>query len=333
MKRRAFITLLGGAAAAWPLFSPLGTRAQQPFKTPVLGYVSGTGTASDQGPFFQALRQGLREFGYIEGENIKIEYRGAEGEADRIPSLVVELLQLKPDVLIVPISSAVRAAKQATKTTPVVMVTSLDPVANGFVESLAHPGGNITGLSTLTLDLSGKRLELLKELAPGMSRVGVLRDADEPVTAISLKEYEAAAGVLGIQLEPVNVHGPNPDLDLAFQAAARGAFGALINVTSALLYRYRKQIAELAIKYRLPTISQGATWVEAGGLMSYSADDLEAFRRAAYYVDKILKGSKPADLPIEQPTKFELVINLKTARALGITVPTTLLVAADRVIE
>ena len=230
-------------------------------------------------------------------------------------------MQLKVDVLIVPIPTAVHAAKQATKTIPIVMVNSEDPVATGIVDSLARPGGNITGLSTLTQDLSGIRLEMLKKMVPGISRVGVLRDVGDPATSIRFKEYEAAARAQKIQLQSLEVLGPYPDFEGAFQTAAKGRASALITVTSALLFRYRKRIADLAIKNRLPTMYQGSAWVEAGGLMSYSANDIEVFRRTAYYVDKILKGTKPGDLPVEQPTKFELVMNQKTAEMLGLTIP------------
>ena len=309
----------------------LSVEAQQPARIPRIGYVSGTGSASDPGPYVEALRQGLRDLGYIEGKNIMIEYRGAEAKLDRIPSLVAELVQLKVDVLVVPIPSAIRAAKQATKTIPIVMVTGLDPVADGLVDSLARPGGNITGLATLQQDLSGKRLELLTEVVPRLSRVGVLRDADEQSGVF--KEYEASARALKIQLQSLEVRGLNPDLEGAFQAAAKGRASALITVTNANLFLQQKRIADLAIKNRLPSMYQGSAWVESGGLMSYSINDLEAFRRAAVYVDKILKGTKPANLPVEQPTKFEFVINLKTAKQIGLTIPPAVLYQADKVIK
>jgi putative tryptophan/tyrosine transport system substrate-binding protein len=307
--------------------------AQQPAKIPRIGYVSGTGSQSDPGPYVEALRQGLRDLGYIEGKSFVIEYRGAEGKLDSIPSLVNELVQLKVDVLVVPILPAARAAKHATKTIPVVTVTG-DPVATGLVDSLARPGGNLTGFATLTPNLSGKRLELLKEVVPKLSRVGILWDpvpAGEP--SITLENYKAAALALKVQLQSLEVHGPNPDLDGAFQTAATRRVNALITVTSAPLFLQRKRVADLAIKNRLPTLYQGSAWVESGGLMSYSTDDLAIYRRAATYVDKILKGTKPADLPIEQPTKFEFVINLKTVKALNLTIPQSVLFRADRVIR
>jgi putative ABC transport system substrate-binding protein len=307
-------------------------EAQQPGKIPRIGYISGTGSASDPGPYVEALRQGLRDLGYAEGKNIVIEYRGAEGKLDRIPSLVNELVQLKVDVLVVPILSAARAAKHATKTIPVVMVTG-DPVATGLVDSLARPGGNLTGFATLTPNLSGKRLELLKEVVPKLSRVGILWDPDPGEPSMALENYKAAALALKVQLQSLEVHGPNPDLDGAFQTAAKQRVNALITVTSAPLFLQRKRVADLAIKNRLPTLYQGSAWVESGGLMSYSTDDLAIYRRAATYVDKILKGTKPADLPVEQPTKFEFVINLKTAKALNLTIPPLVLFRADKVIR
>jgi putative tryptophan/tyrosine transport system substrate-binding protein len=316
--------VIGGAAIA---------DAQQPAKIPRIGYISGTGDPSSPGPYVEALRQGLRDLGYVEGKNIVIEYRGAEGNVDRMPSLVAELVQLKVDVLVVPLSVATRAAKQATKTIPIVMVIGEDPVAAGLIDSLARPGGNITGLSTVNLELSGKRLELLKESVAGISRVAVLRDADSQTSSIAFNEYEAAARALKIQLQSLEVRGLNPDLEGAFRTAAKGRAHALITVTNANLFRNQKRITDLAMKNRLPSMYQGSTWVEAGGLMSYSTDDLDAYRRAATYVDKILKGTKPADLPIEQPTKFEFVINLKTAKQIGLRIPQSVLYRADKVIK
>jgi ABC-type uncharacterized transport system substrate-binding protein len=309
-------------------------QAQAQTKIPRIGYISGTGNASNQGPYVEALRQGLRDLGYIEGKNFAIEFRGAEGKPDRMPSLVNELVQLKVDVLVVPTAAgAIHVAKQATKTIPIVMVTLLDPVATGLVDSLAHPGGNITGLATLQRDLSGKRLELLTEVVPRLSRVGILRDAEGPVSSIGLKDYEAAARTLKIRTQSLDVHGPNPDLEAAFRQAVKGRANAVITITNGPLFRNSKRITDLALKNRLPSVYEGGTWVEAGGLMSYSANDLELFRRAATYVDKILKGAKPADLPIEQPTKFEFVINLKTAKALNLTIPQSVLFRADKVIR
>ena len=310
--------------------SPVESQPQN--KIPRIGYVSGTGNSSNPGPYVEALRQGLRDLGYVEGKNFVIEYRGAEGKSGRMPSLVTELVELKVDVLVLTIG-AILAAKQATKTIPIVMVTQVDPVATGLVDSLARPGGNITGLATLQRELSGKRLELLTEVVPGLARVGILRDTEGPVSAISFRDYEAAARALKIRLQSLDVRGSHLDLEGAFRDAVKGRVNAVITITNNPLFLNSKRITDLALKNRLPSIYEGSTWVEGGGLMSYSANDLELFRRAATYVDKILKGTKPADLPVEQPTKFEFVINLKTAKALNLTIPQSVLFRADKVIK
>ena len=312
---------------------PLAARTQQPAKIPRIGYVSGTGSATDQGPYVEVFRQGLRDLGQIEGRNFSIEYRGAEGKLDRVPSIIDEFVQLKVDVIVAPIAAAIRAAKQATKTIPIVIVTGLDPVANGIVDSLARPGANITGVATHTQDLNAKRLELLKEIVPRLSRVAVLWTPSDPVAAINFKEYEVAASALKIQLQSLEVRLENPDLDEAFQATGNARTDALITITSATLFPQRKRIADLAVKNRLPTMFPGSAWVESEGLMSYSTNDLAAFRLAATYVDKILKGAKPADLPVEQLAKFEFAINLKTAKAIGVSIPQSLLLRADKVIQ
>jgi len=310
-------------------------HAQQPKRVPRIGYLGGRGAPTPSTPdlLTEAFRQGLRDLGYIEGKNILVEYRYAEGKLDRIPSLVAELVQLKVDVLVSPALPAIRAAKEATKTIPIVMLTNVDPFATGIVDSLARPGGNITGLARFTTELSGKRLELLKEMVPRISRVGVLWDADDLAAATGFKEYEAAAPALKIQLQSLEVRGPNPDLEGAFQAAATGRPSGLITVRNPLLLLYPKRIADLAIKNRLPSMYEGSDFVEAGGLVSYASSDAESFRRAATYVDKILKGAKPGDLPVEQPTKFELVINLKTAKQIGLAIPQSVLYRADKVIK
>jgi putative ABC transport system substrate-binding protein len=308
-------------------------EAQQQTKVPRIGYLSAAGDANNPGPYVAAFRQGLRELSYIEGKNILVEYRYLEGKRDRIPGLVAELLQLKVDVLILGTPPAIRAGKQATKTIPIVIVTSQDPVAVGYVDSLARPGGNITGLARLTRDLSGKRLELLKEVVPAISRVGLFLVADPEAPRNALKEYEASARALKIPLQSLEVRGPNPDIDGAFRAAAKGRVSAFITTTNFVLSPYAKKIADLAIKNRRPLMSEGSDYVEVGGLMSYSANDSELYRRAATYVDKILKGAKPADLPVEQPMKFELVINLKTAKQIGLTIPQSILYRADKVIK
>ena len=313
--------------------SGLVAEAQQPTKIPRIGYVSGTGSASDQGPYVEALRQGLRDLGYIEGKNFVIEYRGAKGSLDRVATLINELVQLKVEVLVAPTPGAIRAAKQATKTIPIIMISGRDPVADGIVDSLAHPGGNITGLSRLAQELSGKRMELLKEAIPRLSRVGILLVAESESSGAILKEYETSARAHKIQLQVLEVRSQKHDLEHAFQTAAKGRVGALITITSASLFLQQKRIADLAITNRLPSMFQGSAWVDSGGLMSYSTDDREAFRRAATYVDKILKGAKPADLPVEQPTKFEFVINLKTAKQIGLPIPPNVLARADKVIR
>jgi putative tryptophan/tyrosine transport system substrate-binding protein len=307
-------------------------QAQQPGKIPRIGYVSGADDLNDPGPE-KAFRQGLRDLGYIEGKNILIEYCSQEGKADRGPSLVAELVQSKVDVLVLVTSPAIRAAKQATRTIPIVMVTTADPVATGLVDSLARPGGNITGLTRITRDLNGKRLELLKEVVPTTPRVGGLFQAGSTSGDIHFKEYETAARALKIELQSLGVRGQNPDFEAVFQTAAKGRVSALITITNSLTNFYRKKIADLAIKHRLPSMYERPANVEAGGLMSYSANETESFRRAAVYVDKILKGTKPADLPVEQPTKFELVFNLKTAKQIGLTIPQSVLFRADRVIK
>jgi ABC-type uncharacterized transport system substrate-binding protein len=329
MKRK--ITVLTLSAMLFALCGSV--NAQQKGKVPRIGYVSASGGPGTPDPRFEAFRQGLRDLGYSEGKNILVEYRYTEGKQDPIPSLVAELVQLNVDVLVSPALPAIRAAKQATKTIPIVMVFNVDPVETGIVDSLAHPGGNITGLTRLTRELGGKRLELLKEVVGRISRVGVLWDTDEASAAIGFKEYEAAAHAMKIQLQSLEVRGPNPDLEGAFLAAAKARASALITIRNGLLNRYPKRIADLAIKNRLPSMYEGSDFVEAGGLISYSANDAESFRRAAYYVDRILKGAKPADLPVEQPTKFEFVINLKTAKQIALTIPQSVLYRADRVIK
>jgi putative ABC transport system substrate-binding protein len=326
--------LFGLALSALLFALSFSAEAQQTGKVPRIGYV-GNSTPGSNVSFTGAFRQGLRDLGYVEGKNILLEYRDAEGKVDRIPSFVAELVQLKVDVLVLPNVLAIRTAKEATKTIPIVMMTNVDPVTTGIVDSLARPGGNITGLSRLTRELSGKRLELLKEVVPGISRVGVLWDADVPSgsSAIGFKEYEAAAPALKIQLQSLEIRGPSPDLESAFQAASKGRANALITIRNPVTQRYAKQIADLAIKDRLPIMCEGSDYVDVGGLVSYVASDTEVFRRAATYVDKILKGAKPADLPVEQPTKFEMVINLKTAKQIGLTIPQSVLYRADKIIK
>jgi len=319
----------GVALSAMLLVFSVRAEAQQPATVPRIGFLSST----DNRFSFESFRQGLRDLGYIEGKNIVIEYRTAEARQDRIPGLVAELVQLKVDVLVSTSQRAIERTKQATKTIPIVMLANFDPVATGIVDSLARPGGNITGLSTLQRELSGKRLELLREAIPGISRVGVLWNPDSSGPAISFKEYEAAARTINLRPQSLEVRGPNPDFEGAFQAAAKGRVSALITIANSLTHSYQKRIADLATKNRLPSMYERSDYVEAGGLMSYSSDDDERYRRAAYYVDRILKGAKPADLPVEQPMKFEFIINLKTAKQIGLTIPPNVLARANKVIR
>jgi len=305
--------------------------AQQPQKIPRIGYLAqrNTPTPTTPDPAADAFQQGLRDLGYLEGKTILVEYRYAEGSEDRLRALVAGLVQLKSEVIVSPTFQAIRVAKQATKAIPIVMVVTVDPVAAGLIDSLARPGGNVTGVTRLTRELSGKRLELVKEVLPTVSHVGVLRDAE----ATAFKDYEIPARALKIKLQSLDVRNPKVDFEEAFQIAVKRHVDALVVVSGALSLSYRKQIADLAIKNRLPSMHERSEEVEAGGLMSYSADNHESFRRAAIFVDKILKGAKPADLPVEQPMKFELVINLKTANQIGLTIPPNVLARADKVIK
>ena len=303
-------------------------EAQQPTKVPRIGFVSSADRVR-----VEAFRQGLRDLNYIEGKTILVEYRNPQGRNERFSSFVSELVQLNVDVLVITALPAILAAKQVTKTIPVVMLVNADPVAAGIVDSLARPGGNITGLVTLTRELSGKRLELFKEAVPTVSRVGVLWDANGVGLEDVFKAYDAAARALKLQLVSLELRPPTPDLSGAFQAATKERAHALLTITDALLGRYPKQIAELAIKNRLPSMHEQPRYVEAGGLLSYSSVGIDLYRRAAIYVDKLLKGAKAAELPVEQPTKFELVINLKTAKQLGLTIPPNVLARADKIIK
>jgi putative ABC transport system substrate-binding protein len=315
------------------LYGVMTVEAQQAGKVPRIGLLIGTSTFAAE-TRTKAFREGMQELGYIEGKNILVDYRYGEGSLERMPSLVAELLELKVEVIVAGNLSAIRAAKQATKTTPIVIITTTDPVADGLVDSLARPGGNITGLTRLTRDLSGKRLELLKEMIPKISRVGILWDASGiGASSIAFKEYGDVAPHLKLRIQSLEVRGPNPDLEGAFRAGMKGRATAIIAVRGAALNSYLKSIADLAIKHRLPTMSEGSEYVDAGGLVSYATNDADQFRRAATYVDKILKGRKPFDLPVEQPMKFELVINLKTAKQIGLNIPQWTLMKADRVIK
>jgi len=306
-------------------------EAQQPKKIPRIGVVSGG--AQTFTPTLDGLRRGLGDLGYFDGKNIIIEYRYAEGKQERVPSFVAEFVRLNVNVIVVGSSAGIRAAKQITDTTPVVMISVVDPVAAGTVESFARPGRNITGLVILTRELSGKRLELLKEVLPSLGRVGVLWHKESPSSALGFKEHQSLSEALKVELYSLEVQGTSPDFSTAFQTAIRHQVAALITIGSPVLNGHPKQIAELALKNRLPSMYERNRFVEADGLMSYGSNESEDWRRAAVYVDKILKGAKPADLPIEQPTKFELVINLKTAKQIRLTIPPNVLARADRVIR
>ncbi len=306
-------------------------QAQQPAKIPRIGYLEAV-SPSIGAVRSEAFRQGLRELGYVEGKNIVTEYRYAEGKRDRLPALAAELVRLKVDVIVTAGASATRAAKKATSTIPIVMAQDSDPVGKGIVASLARPGGNITGLSTLAPEISGKQLELLKEIVPKLSRVAVLGTSTRPGNAQTLREVELAAGAFKVEVRYLDVLDPKK-IETAFGAARKERVDAVLVLAGRILISHRTQVVELAVKSRLPAIYPFPVYVEAGGLMSYGVRRSDLFRRAATYVDKILKGANPAEFPVEQPTKFELVINLKTAKALGITIPPTLLLQATKVIK
>jgi len=329
MKRAAVPSIL---IAVVLLAFRVAVEAQQPKKVPRIGYLS-VSSPSAMSTRTEAFRQGLRELGYVEGKNIVIEWRSAEGKRDRLPSLAAELVRLKVDIIVTAGPPATRSAKEATVTIPIVFAQDGDPVASGFVASLARPGGNITGLSTLAPELSGKRLELLKEIVPRLSRVAVLGNSTNPANAQVLKETELAAGVFGVKLQYLDVLDPK-DIETAFRAASKGrADAVLMTVSGGVVLSQRTQVVELAAKSRLPAMYIIREYVETGGLMSYGVSLIDLDRRAATYVDKILKGAKPADLPVEQPTKFEFIINLTAAKQIGLTIPPNVLVRADKVIK
>jgi len=305
-------------------------QAQQPTKIPRIGYLGGS--AASNLARREAFRQGLRELGYVEGKNIVIEWRYSEGQPDRERAHAAELVRLKVDVIVTVGSNPTRAAKRATSTIPIVMAQDPDPVGNGFVASLARPGGNITGLSNLGPELSGKRLELLKEVVPRLTRVAVFGTSTFVSNAQIIKETELAAGVLKVQLQYIDVLDPK-DIETAFRGASKGRAQAVLVLAGAVFTSQRTQLAALAVKSRLPAIYSATEFVEDGGLMTYGANRSELARRAATYVDKILKGRTPADLPVEQPMKFEFIVNLKAAKQIGLTIPPNVLVRADRVIR
>jgi putative ABC transport system substrate-binding protein len=308
-------------------------EAQQPKKVPRIGYLVG-GNPTKESTRFEAIRLALRERGHIEGQNIASEYRYAEGKVDRFPEVAAELVRLKVDVIVVAGGGRViQAAKNATKTIPIVMVgAGIDPVEAGFVESLAHPGGNVTGLSNLTVELGGKRLELLKEAVPKLARVAVLYDPATPGSVVDVKEVPAAARALGLTVRSWEVRDAD-GFGRVFAALSKERPDGLYVPQGRLMTDNQKRIVGFALKSRLPAVYPSREAVDAGGLMSYGADLADSYRRVAYYVDRILKGAKPADLPVEQPTKFELVINLKTAKQIGLTIPPEVLARANKLIK
>jgi putative tryptophan/tyrosine transport system substrate-binding protein len=310
-----------GAAAA----------AQQAKKVPRIGFLSAI-SPSSVSVRTEAFRQGLRELGYVEGKNIVIEWRYAEGKIDRLSEFSAELVRLKVDVIVSSGPTPIRPAKEATATIPIVFTFDSDPVGNGFVASLARPGGNITGLSTLAPEISGKQLEILKEIVPRLSRVAVLGNSTRPGNAQALRATELAAGAFGVQLQYLDIIGPK-DLETTFQAAGKGSAEALLVLPSPVTTSHRIQLADLAVKSRLPAIYPMSESAEDGGLMSYGTNVADLYKRAATYVDKILKGAKPADLPVEQPIKFEFIINLKAAKQIDLTIPPNVLARADKVIK
>jgi putative tryptophan/tyrosine transport system substrate-binding protein len=326
MKRRQFITLLGGAAVAWPL----AARAQQPGKLPTIGFL-GTGTSSSQGQWVAAFVQRLRELGWIEGQTVAIEYRWAEGRTERAAEIAAEFVRRKVDVIVTTATAGVVAAKQATLVIPIVFAAAGDPVATGLVANLARPGGNVTGLSLVATDLAGKRIELLHEVVPGLRRLAIMGNVGNPLVVLEIGEVQAAARTLGLDVVPAGIWKAE-DIAPAFEAFKRRA-DALFVVLDPLINSNRLPIASLALGARLPTMHGLRELVEAGGLMSYAANFPDLFRRTAGLVDKILRGLKPGNIPVEQPTKFDLVINLTTAKALGLTISEPFLLRADEVIE
>jgi putative ABC transport system substrate-binding protein len=322
--RREFITLLGGAAVAWPLTA----GAQQAVKLYRIGILS---PELPPPGFLEAFRQGLRELGYVEGQNIAFEVRSAEGYGQRLAALANHLVELKVDVIVAVNTSSAQAAKKASATIPIVMTRIADPVKSGLVRSLSKPGGNVTGLSFMVDELSGKRLALIKETFPSVSRVAVLWYEPNPGSDIAMRAIKAASRELGLELLPLPVRGP-ADLVGAFQAAARGRVEALMVIDDVVTTQHRDEILKLATTHSLAVVSQYRAFAEAGALLAYGPNTSTMYRRAAYYVDRILKGANAGDLPVEQPTEFDLVINLNTAKALGVTIPPSLVARADEVI-
>jgi putative tryptophan/tyrosine transport system substrate-binding protein len=328
LKKFVFLSLV---VLVVQLAGAVRAHAQQPTKMHRIGYLTGAYLSAIT-TRMEALRQGLREFGYIEGKNILIEWRSSEEKPERLPALAVELVKLPVEVIVTGAGRPTRAAKGATSTIPIVMAQDTDPVGEGFVASLARPGGNITGLSTLAPELSGKRLELLKEVVPKLSLVAVLGTSTSPGYAQVLREIDLAAKAFKVQLQILDVLSTK-DIETAFRAASKGGVDAVVTLPSGILSSHRPQLANLAVKNRIPVIYQDGPFVEDGGLMTYGASPLDLHRRAATYVDKILKGAKPADLPVEQPKTFEFIVNLKAAKQIGLTIPPNVLARADRVIR
>jgi putative tryptophan/tyrosine transport system substrate-binding protein len=329
MERRTFMAMLTGGIVV----APLAAEAQQAAKVARIGYLATNLEAGSHVP--EAFLQGLRDLGYVEGRNLVIEYRSAEGKPERLPALAAELVALKVDLIVAPNTPAALAAKHATRTLPIVFVGAGEPVTSGLVTSLARPGGNVTGLSVLSTELVGKWLELLKQAVPGVNRVAALWQPgamDERTDKDMLKGAEVAARALGVRLQFVEARGP-ADFERAFSDMTRERAGALTVRPAPMFIIERRRLVDLAAKNRLPAVYAWREFVDAGGLMAYGPNLADLYRRAATYADKILKGTKPGDLPVEQPTKFELVINLKTAKALGLTIPPSVLGRADQVIE
>jgi len=327
--KKFFAALLSTTLAS--ALAVASAEAQQPTKIPRIGFLVTSALSANSGRT-AAFRQGLRDLGYVDGKNIVIEWRSAEGKADRLPSLAAELLRLEVNLIVTAGASSTQAAKEATTTVPIVMGFAGDPVGSGFVASLARPGGNITGLSSLAPELSGKQLELLKESIPRISRVAVFGNSTRPGNAQALREIEIAAKAFGIKLQYLDVLS-SKDIESAFRAASKGRAQAVLMLGNPVTTSQRTQITDLAAKNRLPAIYDRPEFVEDGGLMTYSVSQNDMFRRAATYVDKILKGRKPADLPVEQPIKFEFIINLKAAKQIGLTIPPNVLARADKVIK
>jgi putative ABC transport system substrate-binding protein len=322
--------IIGFALSAVLLALSFAVEAQQPKKIPRIGFLVAGGSPDSSRR--DAFRQGLRQLGWVEGQNVVIEWRQAEGKLDRLDELATELVRLKVDVFVTSGNAVTRAAKKATDTIPIVTALVSNPVENGFVASLARPGGNITGLTSLGAELSGKRLELLKEAVPRLSRLMVLGNSATPGNAQAMQQTEAVARALSVQLTYKDIQSAK-DIEAAFKASSKSRSDAALMLPNAVLLLHRKLVVELTAKNRLTMMFDAREYVEIGGLVSYAADAVDLFRRSAIYVDKILKGAKPADLPVEQPMKFELVINLKTAKQIGLTIPPNVLARADRVIR